>query len=111
MEQNHQKMPVLFLENDPVITSLSVEILLHSLLSLIILTIKQLSPQAMWLKFQPHPGTADPSTWLMSKLGRPISPLDVMLNGSQSQHAAGPEGISVASNPGRGSQIEILQIG
>lgn len=41
------------------------------------------------------------STWRMHKLGQPISPLEVALNGSQAQHAVGDEGLTVESADGR----------
>ena len=51
--------------------------------------------QAVWVQFAPDTGVADISTWQMYKLGRPISPLEVISNGSYSQHAVTEEGISV----------------
>ena len=63
----------------------------------------------MWLRFAP--GLADPASWIMYKLGQPVSPLDVMLNGSQSQHAVGPEGISVKARANRDGVQEVLNIG
>lgn len=36
----------------------------------------------------------------MHKLGQPVSPLDVVLNGSHSMHAVGQEGVSVGSADG-----------
>ena len=51
--------------------------------------------QALWVRFMPPTEVADPASWLMYKLGRPISPLEVILNGSQSLHAVGDEGVSV----------------
>lgn len=47
----------------------------------------------------------------MYKMGQPVSPLDVMLNGSQSQHAVSPEGISIASFPSGSGCREVLTIG
>lgn len=44
-------------------------------------------PEAMWLSFNPL--TSGNGTWWMNKLGTMISPLEVMLNGSQAQHAVG----------------------
>ena len=41
------------------------------------------------------------SSWLLYKLGQPISPLEVVLNGSQALHAVGDEGVSVDSVDGR----------
>jgi len=40
------------------------------------------------------------SSWLMYKLGQPMSPMDVILNGSQAMHAVGDEGVSVDSADG-----------
>lgn len=49
------------------------------------------------MRFSPSLHNVDPSTWRMHKLGQPISPLDVILNGSQSQHAVSFEGVTVLS--------------
>ena len=51
--------------------------------------------QAVWVQFAPDVDVTDFSTWQMYKLGRPISPLEVISNGSYSQHAVSDEGISV----------------
>ena len=51
--------------------------------------------QAVWVAFQPSLAAADPS-WLMHKLGQPVSPLDVTLNGSQAMHAVDDDGVVVA---------------
>ncbi len=51
--------------------------------------------QAAWVQFAPDVDVTDFSTWQMYKLGRPISPLEVISNGSYSQHAVSEEGISV----------------
>lgn len=40
------------------------------------------------------------SSWRLYKLGQPISPLEVVLNGSQAMHAVGDEGVSVDSADG-----------
>ena len=53
--------------------------------------------QAMWLRFAPSLKAVDPDSWGMHKLGGLISPLEVMLNGSQAQHAVGLEGVRVLS--------------
>lgn len=64
--------------------------------------------QAVWVAFQPSLAAADPSTWLMHKLGQPVSPLDVILNGSQAMHGVDDNGVIVA---GVGGQAwEQLQI-
>ena len=52
------------------------------------------------MSWQPEPATADAQSWRMWKLGSPISPLEVLRNGSQSLHSVGDEGISVL---GRGA--------
>ncbi|CAL5224396.1 g7077 [Coccomyxa viridis] len=52
-------------------------------------------PEAAWVQFAPDVDITDFSTWQMYKLGRPISPLEVVSNGSYSQHAVSDEGISV----------------
>ena len=51
--------------------------------------------QALWAQFKPDPAVVDPESWTMSKLGSPISPLEVVLNGSQSMHAVDDEGVWV----------------
>ena len=51
--------------------------------------------QAVWVQFSPDTDMTDISTWQMYKLGRPISPLEVVANGSYSQHAVSDEGIAV----------------
>ena len=51
--------------------------------------------QAMWVQFAPPGAVADAASWQMYKLGRPVSPLEVVYNGSQSMHAVSDEGISV----------------
>ena len=51
--------------------------------------------QALWAQFKPDPAVVDPQSWTMSKLGSPISPLEVVLNGSQSMHAVDDEGVWV----------------
>lgn len=62
----------------------------------------------MWVAFQPSLAAADPSSWLMHKLGQPVSPLDVVLNGSQAMHAVDDDGVVVT---GAGPQAwEQLQI-
>lgn len=48
-----------------------------------------------------NPLTVDPDSWRLFKLGQPISPLEVMRNGSQSMHAVGDEGVTVDSADGR----------
>eukprot|EP00887_Chlorella_sp_A99_P001854 scaffold19.g1854.t1 len=42
-------------------------------------------------------GGVDPASWLLYKLGRPISPLEVILNGSRSLHAISDEGVTVTA--------------
>lgn len=49
----------------------------------------------------PGPVAVNASSWRMYKLGQPISPLEVVRNGSQAQHAVGDEGVSVDSADGR----------
>ena len=51
--------------------------------------------QAVWVQFAPDVDVTDISTWQMYKLGRPMSPLEVISNGSYSQHAVTEEGIAV----------------
>lgn len=64
--------------------------------------------QALWVDWQPEAATADVASWRMWKLGSPISPLEVVRNGSQSMHAVGDEGISVQGHDGgRNEQLNI----
>ena len=49
----------------------------------------------MWVQFAPSSHVADPESWQMYKLGQPVSPLDVVYNGSRSLHVVSDEGISV----------------
>lgn len=53
--------------------------------------------QALWLHFAPSLTAVDPDSWRLHKLGGLVSPLGVLLNGSQAQHAVGPEGVHVLS--------------
>ncbi|MGH9623797.1 MAG: DUF5054 domain-containing protein [Bryobacteraceae bacterium] len=41
--------------------------------------------EAMWLSFSPD--APDPNGWLLEKVGQPISPLDVMVDGNRHLHA------------------------
>ena len=64
--------------------------------------------QAMWVQFAPSAAVADAASWQMYKLGRPISPLEVVYNGSQSMHAVSDEGISVqGAGKGTWEQLNI----
>ena len=64
--------------------------------------------QAMWVQFAPPAAVADSASWQMYKLGRPVSPLEVVLNGSQSMHAVSDEGISVrGAGSGSWEQLNI----
>eukprot|EP01125_Pyxidicula_operculata_P012339 TRINITY_DN404_c0_g1_i1.p1 TRINITY_DN404_c0_g1~~TRINITY_DN404_c0_g1_i1.p1 ORF type:complete len:756 (+),score=195.29 TRINITY_DN404_c0_g1_i1:7-2274(+) len=42
-------------------------------------------PEAMWLKFRPIVG--DPKNWWMDVMGSPVSPYEVVVNGSRHMHA------------------------
>lgn len=42
-------------------------------------------PEALWLSF--NPVVSGNGSWWMNKLGTMVSPLEVMVNGSQAQHA------------------------
>ncbi|KAL4420038.1 hypothetical protein ABPG77_001288 [Micractinium sp. CCAP 211/92] len=57
-------------------------------------------PEALWVRWRPDPAALHPSTWALHKLGQPISPLEVILNGSRSLHAVGDEGVSVQTSGG-----------
>lgn len=61
-------------------------------------------PEALWLSFAPQ--GIDPSTWMMDKLGYPVSPLDVVRNGNRNLHAVGG-GLS-AKTPTGALRIESL---
>ena len=62
----------------------------------------------MWVAFQPSAAAADLGSWRMHKLGQSVSPLDVVLNGSQAMHAVEDDGVTVT---GAGTQAwELLQI-
>ena len=64
--------------------------------------------QAMWVQFAPSAEVADAASWQMYKLGRPISPLEVVYNGSHSTHAVSDEGISVrGAGSGAWEQLNI----
>lgn len=52
--------------------------------------------QAMFVQLGSGPD-AEPNSWRLYKLGRPISPLDVVVNGSKSLHAVSDEGVHVDS--------------
>ncbi len=67
--------------------------------------------QALWVQFSPDTDVTDISTWQMYKLGRPISPLEVMTNGSYSQHAVSDEGIAVLGAGAQGRHALILPEG
>ncbi len=54
-------------------------------------------PLCRWM---PDPAAVNISSWLMYKLGRPVSPLDVIRNGSHSLHVVGDEGIAVQTSSG-----------
>lgn len=64
--------------------------------------------QAVWVAFQPSLAAADPGSWLMHKLGQPVSPLDVALNGSQAMHAVDDDGVAVmGAGPQAWEQLQI----
>lgn len=42
-------------------------------------------PEALWLSFMPV--AADPASWMLDKMGTPVSPLDVVRNGNRNLHA------------------------
>ncbi len=44
-------------------------------------------PEAFWMSFQPKP--ADNAVWFIEKMGREISPFDVVENGNRHLHASG----------------------
>ena len=65
----------------------------------------------MWFQFAPSSDVADPESWQMYKLGQPISPLDVVYNGSRSLHAVSDEGITVRGvGKASGEQLNIRYV-
>jgi len=57
-------------------------------------------PESHWFTFNPQ--VANPSSWQMDKLGEPVSPLDVVKNGSQNLHGINPlSGIYYDSSDGK----------
>ena len=60
------------------------------------------------MHFAPAAGVADAASWQMYKLGRAVSPLEVVFNGSQAMHAVSDEGISVSgAGSGAWEQLNI----
>ncbi|KAL4451756.1 hypothetical protein ABPG75_007418 [Micractinium tetrahymenae] len=57
-------------------------------------------PEALWLRWVPREGAVNTSSWRLYKLGQPISPMEVVFNGSQALHAVSDEGVSVDSADG-----------
>jgi hypothetical protein len=74
-------------------------------------------PEAFWLRWAPAAAAVNASSWLLHKLGRPVSPLDVLRNGSHGLHAVGDEGVSVDSADGgrrlwiRWARLRISRVG
>lgn len=54
-----------------------------------------LSVQATWVEFKPPANAVDAESWKLSKLEYPVSPLEVVYNGSQSMHVVDEQGVSV----------------
>lgn len=54
-------------------------------------------PEALWCSFVPR--AAEPAGWTLDKLGRPVSPLDVVRRGGRSLHAVG-DGMSYTGDDG-----------
>ncbi|KAK9832121.1 hypothetical protein WJX84_002577 [Apatococcus fuscideae] len=52
-------------------------------------------PEATWVEFNPPTAAVDSDSWQLSKLGYPVSPLEVVYNGSQSMHVVDDAGVSV----------------
>ena len=61
------------------------------------LQLYKLALQALWLGFAPDVEVAHPESWQLFKLGMPVSPLDVVVNGSHNMHAVSDEGVAVTS--------------
>lgn len=55
-------------------------------------------PEALWLSFTPI--VRDDGTWLLEKMGQPISPLDVVRDGARTLHAV-DRGVSYGDAEGR----------
>ncbi|MBN2711941.1 MAG: DUF5054 domain-containing protein [Planctomycetes bacterium] len=53
-------------------------------------------PEAFWLSF--HPNVGEPGKWFMDKMGSPVSPFDVRMNGNRALHAV-QDGISYTGKP------------
>ncbi|MEW5303240.1 MAG: hypothetical protein WDW36_005948 [Sanguina aurantia] len=69
-------------------------------------------PEALWVKFKPGGHAVDSDSWVMHKLGSQISPMEVVRNGSYSQHGVQDEGVSVRAAPSEGGDDawEVLHI-
>ena len=57
-------------------------------------------PEALWLRWEPALPAVDANSWVMSKLGSWISPLEVIRNGSMGMHAVDDGGVAVRSADG-----------
>ena len=57
-------------------------------------------PEALWLRWEPALSAVDSNSWVMSKLGSWISPLEVIRNGSMGMHAVDDGGVAVRSADG-----------
>ncbi|KAL6772128.1 hypothetical protein ACKKBG_A29040 [Auxenochlorella protothecoides x Auxenochlorella symbiontica] len=55
-------------------------------------------PETLWVRWSPS--EVDAQSWVMYKLGTPVSPLEVLRNGSHAMHAVGDEGVAVSSADG-----------
>ncbi|KAK9837747.1 hypothetical protein WJX74_004142 [Apatococcus lobatus] len=54
-------------------------------------------PEATWVEFNPPADAVDKESWKLSKLDYPVSPLEVVYNGSQSMHVVDERGVSVTA--------------
>ncbi|KDD76566.1 hypothetical protein H632_c180p1, partial [Helicosporidium sp. ATCC 50920] len=58
-------------------------------------------PEALWWRWTPAKKAVDAKTWTLVKLDQPVSPLDVVLNGSHALHAVGDDAAHVRSADAR----------
>jgi hypothetical protein len=67
-------------------------------------------PEATWLRLRPPAAAAAPASWTLSKLGRAVSPLDVVCNGSRALHAVDDEGAAVAAADGSSRRLRVRSL-
>ncbi len=67
-------------------------------------------PEATWLRLRPPVTAVAPSSWTLSKLGRAVSPLEVVRNGSRALHAVDDEGVAVAAADGSARRLRVRSL-